>query len=193
MLDDVSWVFCMWEKELYSEYFILIKQPTFVNDYKFTTSIMKACVDHVTSSVSAYTVSKFCMTLYAYGLTEELRSDGIAVNGLWPKRREFCFGFHQILYDCSACLWMIFVYPYNCSVWIQCYCNSCHNWLVCACFRAQELIVSYSLTLFGSAHDVVFIWISQNFDWAHIQTIACWIRNPSSITTYKTCSKVAAS
>lgn len=34
----------------------------------------------------AYTVSKFCMTLYTYGLSEELRSASIAVNGLWPKQ-----------------------------------------------------------------------------------------------------------
>lgn len=34
----------------------------------------------------AYTVSKFCMTLYTYGLSEELKNSGIAVNALWPKK-----------------------------------------------------------------------------------------------------------
>jgi len=32
-----------------------------------------------------YTVSKFCMTLYTYGMSAELRNDHIAVNALWPK------------------------------------------------------------------------------------------------------------
>ncbi|MDE1997874.1 MAG: NAD(P)-dependent oxidoreductase [Burkholderiales bacterium] len=36
-------------------------------------------------SHAAYTVSKFSMSLMAYGLAAELRSKGIAVNALWPQ------------------------------------------------------------------------------------------------------------
>ncbi|HET8870000.1 MAG TPA: short chain dehydrogenase, partial [Aquabacterium sp.] len=36
-------------------------------------------------SHAAYTVSKFSMSLMAYGLAAELRGKGIAVNALWPK------------------------------------------------------------------------------------------------------------
>ena len=34
---------------------------------------------------SAYTLSKYGMSIIAMGLAEELRRDGIAVNGLWPR------------------------------------------------------------------------------------------------------------
>ena len=33
----------------------------------------------------AYTVAKYNMSLYALGLSAELRESGIAVNALWPK------------------------------------------------------------------------------------------------------------
>lgn len=36
-------------------------------------------------SHAAYTVSKYSMSLMAYGLAAELRSKGIAVNALWPR------------------------------------------------------------------------------------------------------------
>lgn len=34
---------------------------------------------------TAYTVAKYCMSLYVLGWAEEFRDDGIAVNALWPR------------------------------------------------------------------------------------------------------------
>jgi NAD(P)-dependent dehydrogenase (short-subunit alcohol dehydrogenase family) len=36
---------------------------------------------------SGYSVAKYNMTLYALAMAQEFRSDGIAVNTLWPKTR----------------------------------------------------------------------------------------------------------
>ena len=41
---------------------------------------------------AAYTMAKYGMSMCVLGMAEELRSDGIAVNALWPRTGTYAFG-----------------------------------------------------------------------------------------------------
>jgi len=45
--------------------------------------ILKMCVCFI--CMLAYAISKYGVTLSVMGMSEEFRSDGIAVNALWPR------------------------------------------------------------------------------------------------------------
>ena len=53
----------------------------------------------------AYTMAKYGMSIFVTGMAEEFKSDGIAVNALWPKSgtgKIFIFVSLSISYYCYA-------------------------------------------------------------------------------------------